>query len=279
MIMNSLFAFQDKTLNSTLSTTGTAWSTTLPLNNLKNKLRSKVARSAGVTTAHTKFDIDLGSAIPIRILSILNHNFSANATVKLSFGTTLGGTEKGTVSGLPVWNPFYPDNTNISAEDLASYIPSVDFWYALSSVQDVRYVRVEITDTGNTAGYVELGRCFVSNAFEPNINVSYGFSIAWLQDYESEKSLGGTEWFNIKSQGREFSGELSELSESEGLVHVFDRQRKLGSEGELYFIFDSSDTFILKKQRAMLCRFANQDALQYPYFQSAKTSFNLKEVL
>jgi hypothetical protein len=62
------------------------------------------------------------------------------------------------------------------------------------------------------------------------------------------------------------------------MVMIFDTQRRLGQEGELYFIFDADDTVGLYKQRAMLCRFANADPLQYRYFDRTTSSFLLKEI-
>jgi hypothetical protein len=102
--------------------------------------------------------------------------------------------------------------------------------------------------------------------------------MSWQQDVDKVTSLGGVEWYNIKSQGREFSGTLGSMSIAEGLVMIFDTQRRLGQEGELYFIFDPDDTVELYKQRAMLCRFANADPLQYPYFDRTTGSFLLKEI-
>jgi hypothetical protein len=91
-------------------------------------------------------------------------------------------------------------------------------------------------------------------------------------------SLGGVEWYNIKSQGREISGTLGSMSIDEGMAMVFESQRRLGQEGELYFIFDPSDTVGIYKQRAMLCRHVNADPLQYPYFDRTSGSFLLCEI-
>lgn len=275
---NCLFAYPDRTLTATLSTTGTAWLSALPLSNLTDRLLSRVARSAGVTTAHTKFDITLPAATPIRVLALLRHNLSAAATVKLSFGTTLGGATLGTVSGLPVWTPFYPDGSNLSAGDVAAYSPAPDFWYVLPATVSPQYIRVEITDTANPAGFIQLGRCLCAPAFQPQANLDYGSTFAWQQDVVREQSLGGVEWFEIRSAGREIGVTLSHLSIAEGMVQVFDRQRRLGLEGEVYFIYDPADTCILYKQRAMLARFSDADPMKNPYFGATSSSFNLTEV-
>lgn len=288
---NCMFAYPDRTLASTVTTPGTSWNAALPLTNLKNRLKSKVARSTGVTTAHTTFDITLPALQSIRMLAILNHNASTAATVTLKFSAlALGGSELGAAANLPFWAPFYPMETplewmdenywdgTLCDADAADYKPSPDFWYVLPQVVSAKYVRVEITDTTNPAGYFQLGRCFVANGFQPAINLEYGATVAWVQDVLQDKSLGGVDWITALSSGREITGSLGNLSIAEGMVHVFDRQRRLGVEGELYFIFDPDDTLLLYKQRAMLCRYDNADPLQFPFFDVTTAAFTLKEV-
>jgi hypothetical protein len=130
----------------------------------------------------------------------------------------------------------------------------------------------------NPAGFFQLGRCFVAPGWQPTINLDYGCSMFWQQDVDTVKSLGGVDFFNIKSKGREISGALSDMSIADGMVLIFDAQRRLGLEGELYFIFDPDDIVGLYKQRAMLCRHAEISALDYPYHNATSSTFRLTEV-
>lgn len=287
---NSLFAYPDRTLTATLAAVaGTTFNATLPLTNLKDRLRGKVARSSSSIASPVQFDITLSKANPIRIVAITDHNFSATATVTLSFGTTLGGTQLGTYASLPVWGQFYPPGAvewqdpefwslKMDPDDIAAYKRSPDMWLALPQTISPSYIRVSISDTANTDGYVEMGRVFCAPAFQPSINIEFGASISWQQDVIVDKSVGGVEWFTILSEGREAAVTLSNMSVAEGMVAVFDRQRRLGLEGELFFIFDPDDTILLYKQRCMLCRFASLDPLQFPYHDGTSSSFALKEV-
>jgi hypothetical protein len=162
--------------------------------------------------------------------------------------------------------------------DAANYRPMPDLWYVLPQVVSARWIKIEIFDSANPAGYFELGRAFVANGYQPEINIDYGASIVWKQDVEKTTTLGGIDWFNIKSHGREIAGSLSSMSVEEGMVHVFDRQRRLGQEGELYFIMNPDDVLLLYKQRAMLCRHAEEDPLTFPLFNNTSGSFRLVEV-
>lgn len=283
---NCLFAYPDRTLTATISTTGTAWDASFPLNNLKNRLKSKVARSTGVTTAHTKFDVTLATTSPVRMIALINHNASyglANAaTVTLSFSNTaLGNYELGHIVAAPIFaTAFYPTlpagwDTSITAAD---YQASPDFWYVLPASINCKYIRVEISDPDNTAGYFQLGRCFIASAWQPSVNIDYGNAVAWRQVVNKDTSLGGVDWFNVLSRGREIACEFT-APIAEGMFLAFDAQRRLGLEGELYFIFDPDDTCQLYKQRAMLCRHADINPLENPYFGHASNAFKLVEVI
>jgi len=288
-MQNCLFAYPDRTLTATLS--GGSWLSALPLSNLQNRLRSKVARSTTAANASTIIMLDLGSVKPVRMVALINHNASKTATCTLSFSAvSSSGYELGHPSGLQFWPNYYPPNAplewsetefwtgSLYEADAAKYKPMPDLWYVLPQVVAARYIKIEIFDSANPAGYFELGRAFVANGYQPKINLDYNVSMVWKQDVDKSSTLGCVDWFNIKSHGREIAGTLGSMSVEEGMVHFFDRQRRLGQEGELYFIFDPDDVLLLYKQRSMLCRHAEEDALRYPSFDTAAGSFRLVEV-
>ncbi|MFZ4857902.1 MAG: hypothetical protein ACOYL3_16050 [Desulfuromonadaceae bacterium] len=295
-MQNAIFAYPDRTLSAIPanggSISGGLWRAELPLSNLQNKLRSKVARSTNDDNSSTIIIVDLGAVKPVRMLAMINHNASQAATATLSFSAiSSGGFELGHPSGLEFWPSYYPPSVpyewsedefwsgKLYYSDAVDYKPSPDFWYVLPQVISARYIKVEIFDNTNPAGYFELGRLFIANGFQPQLNIDWDSGMSWKQDVDKTTSLGGVDWFNIKSQHREISGTLSQLSVAEGMVHVFDRQRRLGLEGELYFIFDPDDTLLLYKQRSMLCRHGSEDPLRFPSFNRAAGSFHLVEVI
>lgn len=286
---NCLFSYPDRTLTATLS--GGSWSTGLPLSNLKDKLRSKIARSTNAANSSTIINIDLGSLKPVRMLALLNHNASVSATVKISLSAVSASDyELGQYPNLQFWAGYYPDEVpleweedeywggTLNPQDVAEYGQSPDLWHVLPQSVNARYIKIEIFDSTNAAGYFQLGRVWVGNGIQPSINMDYDANIVWKQDVLKSKSLGGVDWFQILSSGREFSGTLSNLSTAEGMVMFFERQRRLGQEGELYFIFDPDDVLLLYRQRAMLCRHADENPLRFPFFDHTSGSFQLVEV-
>jgi hypothetical protein len=87
---------------------GGTWAAALPLTNLQDRRLAKVARTSAVTVAATQFDTDLKAARPVRVLSLVSHNFTTAATVRhrgLSalpiFDSVTVGDASWTASGTP----------------------------------------------------------------------------------------------------------------------------------------------------------------------------------
>jgi hypothetical protein len=62
---------------------GGSWVAGLPLDNLKNRVIGKVARSTDDALASTKFDIDMSSAKIVNALAVINHNLSLAAQFRI----------------------------------------------------------------------------------------------------------------------------------------------------------------------------------------------------
>lgn len=292
---NCVFAYPDRTLQAISSKGGSigggSWEADLPVTNLQDRLRGKVARTTGVDAAQATIQIDFGVPRVIQMIALINHNASMTATWSAGMSLTgfnddvysTGSSYMWPISYYPTTIPYEWAEDNwwsgsLYDADADDFRPSPDVWLVLPEPITCQYVTISISDADNTADYFQLGRCFIAPIFQTAINLDFGASVVWKQDVIKAKSLGGVESFHILSQGREIAGTLANMSLDEGMVHVFDRQRRLGQEGELYFIFDPDDTLGVYRQRAMLCRFGNEDPLQFPTFDSSSGSFNLVEV-
>jgi hypothetical protein len=281
---NCLFAYPDYTTRSSYGVYGYNWSSDFPVTNLSNKLRSKFAQTNMLSSGGFAYIGVLTNNRPVRVIALLNHNLSANATIDIYFGTSSSSWgDIRSILGIPVRPTYFPPGTPAAwasapyEDDPLSKLRR-DFWYVLPESLSCGDVRIFLREPTLSSFTIDIGRCFISDALQPTLNMDYGAGMSWKQEVDKVTSLGGVDWFNIKSQGREFSGTLGNMSVAEGMVMIFDTQRRLGQEGELYFIFDPDDTVGLYKQRAMLCRFADADALQYPYFDSTSGSFLLREI-
>jgi len=286
---NPLFAFPDRTLAATLS--GGSWQAGLPLANLQNPLLSKVARSADAALASTLWDVDLGAVRAIRLLSIIRHNASANATARWTFFSDAGHTLPVHDTGwLPFWPAYWPVlaqeweadefwTGDLTAEDIASYDPRPDLWHCLAQPIHARYARVEVSDAANPDGYFELGRALIAPAVQAVQGVLVDPRAGWRSQTTVEQALGGVEYFNRRRAVRIVEGLFEHMSTGEGMAIFYDRQRRLDIAGEMYFVWDPDDTLLLYRQRSMLCRAEQLDPLENPYYDGARSPVRFKEII
>lgn len=292
---NCLFACPDRTIPSATVTpviTGGSWSPSLPLANLKDRSLASYARSVDKLAASTTFDIDLGASRELRLFAIPDHNFSADATIRMLADTeaTFATPNAIDTGALPVWPRYYPAGSlpathesysdgKLTAEARKGL--KSGWWYAHPTAVQAQYIRIIITDSGagNTDGYVQLNRFICAPAWQPALNMIFGGSLTWEVDTDSIKVLGGPTIYDRRTPRRSLQLTLEALTPEQAMTWPFELQRLLGIDGELFFVYDPADSDLLMKQRSFLATLRQLSAIEYPYHNSQQTAFNLLEVL
>lgn len=285
---NITFGYPNRADETTLS--GGSWETTLPLANLKDRIIAHVARSTDDATSSTKFDIDLGKSRMIGLFALAGHNLSVDATIKITGATSQANLTSSpfyTTGWIDVWPTgaipldmleWEDDNFwlgTITAEARAAY--NTPFIKAITK-NSLRWWRVEIDDTTNPDGYVQVGRLFLSDSWTPTYNMSYGASLAVEDPGSVEESEGGTEFFDVRAKFRTLNLDLDFVSENEAYARILEIQRQLGTRGELLVIPDPDDTnngF----RRNMLGRLVKIEPIVNTFTQYYKVSIEIKEIL
>lgn len=272
---NCLFCYPDRTLgNSAVSTSlsGGSWSASLPLNNLKDPKVTKVARSASTAEAHTQFLIDLGTTRSVKLLALIYSTLSPLATVRYKVMQDSAGT-----------NVAYDTDINsvahnvLTSEDLISWRPNV--FAILPDGVSGRYIQVLISDTSNSNGYVEIGRCLVMSGWSPDVNIDFGTSMQYAHNTTVESNVGGSRVYDRRSPARITIGKLSALNKEEAHNGVLEMQRKLGIDQELFFVYDPDETDFYAQQRSYLATLEEISPLEDPYVDNHSWGFKLREVL
>lgn len=283
---NCMLGFPNRIDAATLS--GGVWAATLPRANLQNRILGKVARTADATLASTKFDMDLGAAKNIRVVSIHNHNCSLAALWRVrgasdaAFATVLH--DSGWVDVWPVvyspasidweddnwWSCKYTDEQRAGYTSMASQ--------CLTANTLARYWRIEVDDTTNAAGYVQIGRVFIGPAWQPTYNMVYGAPLGWETKTAVQEALGGAEYFQRRTPYRVQQIKLDLMSIDEGLGNAFEIQRRAGIDAEVLWVFDPADT-VHALRRRYLGRLRQLSAVEYPYPNVHSTAFEIKESL
>lgn len=269
---SAIISYPDKTLSSTLS--GGSWNGSFPLTNLKNKLISKKARTTNTLAASSTILIDAGAAITVRCLALIAHNFSYAATVRVRGFTDSGytllvsGSDTGTVSAVP--------QTITSTEA----IDCPKNWISCYATdKSARYWKVEITDTANAAGYIEVGRCWLGEAtIAPTIGPDYGASVKYEPRDVMVESFGGVAWGNANAARRISTMSFPVLSATEKFK-VLLAQKALGKIGEclwvMNYLADARDMVM----DSYLASIEEASPIEFPYYGNHETGFTIKEVL
>ena len=127
----------------------------------------------------------------------------------------------------------------LSAEQRSSF--QSPYLHLLATQQFYRYWRVEIDDAANSAGYVQIGRVFISPIWSPAVNFSWGDELAYEDTSPSTTALSGTQYFDNRPKPRVARLNFEALSKTEALDVALQIDRTLGISGELLQVPDRAD--------------------------------------
>jgi len=284
---NILLAWRNRIDDATLS--GGGWQATLPLNNLKARQIQKLARSTSAVTSNTLFVADLTQGRSIGVLALAGHNISAVGRVRIMGHTANSwGTPTYDSGWLDAWAPgIVPIELqawemdefwigSLTAEFRNSY--RSPFIHVLSAEQYLRYWRVEVDDAANAAGYVQIGRVFLGQAWRPAVNYEYGAELGFEDPSVIDTSLSGAEYFDERPRYRVLRFTLGGLSDYESDLFALDVQRVAGVTGEVLVVPDS-DSDRSKLTAAFLGRLRKLAAMQARNIDRDSGVFEIKESL
>lgn len=307
--MGAIISYPDYTLTATLS--GGVWTLGSPLNNLKNPLLGAKARTQNLLAASCTILCDLGADLRnIRCVAALGHNFSPDANIRVrgysnsSYTTLVTGADTGIV---PIWSLYNIQDmtamalgtmTDNLAYDLdgdgdvdisdvllalkpAALLASTcspNWIYTFPSAKQARYWKTEITDPNNSAGYVELGRLWLGEAFEPTVDIAYDNALGYESRDLTEESLGGVVWGEKRTARRVCSVSFPKISREERRT-ALRMQRVLGTTGELLWIADSSATMEDMLHESFPATIRTADPLTNPYHNNYEMPLELQEII
>jgi len=216
--------------------TGGSWSATYPAANLGTLPLARVARSTNLTASNTKFRATLSAQRGVRCMALVRHNLSITATYRVRVWSDAGATVSTWDSGtLPVWAAVYPPDTleweadnwwsgTPLADDLAGSTWTLPIW--IGSLKLARVIDVDIVDTANTAGYIEIGLFEISQGWQVSTNPDFGASFGHRFRSQEVEALGGTKYFERRDKPRVWRGQISALDRDEALANGFEHLRQ-----------------------------------------------------
>lgn len=267
------------------------WVGGLPLTNLVDADVKRVARSTGVTTAETRFRVDLGTAEPVYISDfvLLGHNASIFATVR--FVVTDDATDANPAArsldtgALQIWEPTVLPGARPwglwpwGGVDPSVYPSGTAFFHRSGQAGLGRYLWCYITDTANTAGYVEIGRFIAGAAWSPQVNASYGASIRWVDPSEAKRTRGGRRIVTARPRFRQFELTLGRLSQDEAFGVAFEIDRQLGKGGNFYLVMDPEEPGGFRYPRSIYAALVDSAPIAIPRWNAWSWQITAEELI
>lgn len=234
---------------------GGNWVESMSLESLKSREFARVARSVDLSTESTTFTIDFGRSWPIRLFSFMAHNFTVSARIKIEASDNVDLSAPVLDASYDAYpslvgsdwdiNTLEWENDNYwlgsyTAEDTEGQTPIASILFSQNVV--ARYWRVTIYDPSNSAGFVQIGRLFLGDAFlQPTFNPAWGMDIGYEDATAVDTALNGAEFFDPREPIRVMRFQLQYLDDVEGYARALELTRRAGIWKEVFVIADPDD--------------------------------------
>jgi hypothetical protein len=267
---------------------GGSYRSTLPLSNVKDRVFAKKARTTDTEEVNTQFNVTLKGTRGVNVVSIASHNFTTSAQIRIRFYSDVAqGSLLFDTGYIDVWPSIYSSEqleweyTNywegtISQEDLDDFTPL--FSFVTTQLIIPVSIKVEIRDTANMDGYLEFGRVFLGEAFQPNINMEFGAQIGYSINTEIEQAQDNTEYYDRKRPRRTVSFVLNALTQDEAFSKVYTLQRTQGIDKEVFFVYKNQQDAVMFS-RTFIGRLQQPDPISQPYFDRYSAPINIIEII
>jgi len=269
---------------------GGGWVPTLPLAHVQDRRLSVVAKSASLDPADTRFTLTLPKRLRLHAVAIAAHNLSPTATVRARAYRDAARTDEIADTGVQnVWPIVYTLNDviwgddnfwnrRLSEDDRATYTPLMIVFFDERVIGTA--VDVELNDPGNPAGAIELGRVILTDAWQPEYNISYGVQHGYNSGttMTEARDPSRTEYADEVTPKRTVSFDLKHLNEDEAFLRLHRLQRSQDIVGELLYVYSVTSS-PANFARAMLCRQEALNPITHPYFANYENPMALLEIL
>jgi hypothetical protein len=282
---NCILAFPDKLPSASLS--GGAWDSSFPLANIADPTMALKSRTTSLDTSATKFDVNLGIATKLRVFALVGHNLSIAATIRVRLSTVSDFAtnvyDSGSISAYPNYyddtsldwgQPVLVNNKPGTADAIAMRYP---LFFVTPAAVTAQYLRVEITDTTNPAGYVEISRCFLAPGLQPALNMNMG--AIWGLDgrTKTDESLNGTPYFNRLEAKRVATFVLGSITPEAGMGQHLELHRLLDIDKELFFVADPDAVCMSMRLQSFLGRLRQLAGYEYIAWNRGDVGYQIVE--
>lgn len=212
---------------------GGSWLATYPLLHLQTLQDglSRVARTLDATIGSTVIIATASSPQSCSIVALIGHNLSQSATIRVRTWTDVAGT-LGLVdsSSMNVWAASY------TAAELGHSVWTWFYRFADPGPATVGKIQIDITDTGNTSGYIQAGFLEIAGAFDVTHNFNWGAQYGERWRSHSVEAIGGAISVDALDHPRVFKAEFGVTTRADSLGKFYEMRRQLKMDQPVLFV-------------------------------------------
>jgi len=152
------------------------------------------------------------------------------------------------------------------------------FLHINDAVRYGQYFRCTIRDTNNDDGFVSINGLYVTSAYQPTRNMSFGAELGTASNSTVEKSAGGVTASNEEVGRRFLTFTLDNIPLQEAWTNSFDLNRQLDITESFYVIYDPDATTLLSRQ-SFPAQFVTLGGNRATFFDRNAVRYRIEEKL
>lgn len=262
----------------------------MPLTNLQDRDLGTIARSAGSTLSNTQILFDLGVIRTVGGIALGPTNLTPGSQYRVTSYDDAAMTDLLYDSGIKEI-----PGTTVDSLDLEWENPG--FWYGIEDPRVVtapwiievipedqlvsvaaQHWKIEIFDTGNADGFVEIGYAMIGQAFRPSLNFDENNSFGRVQLTDTVEALGGHRDYWHRGSRRTMRVTWWRLDEPEGWGDIYRMMTRMGIHEPMFIVQDPDDLENIQK-RSFLATFRSTPELRLIIADGVTTGFEVEEML
>lgn len=256
---------------------GGSWAPSMPAGHAGMKEMALRARSTNAASTSTVLLLDLGAARALRFFGLYRHNLSSAATWAVSIGTTSGGADVYAGSALTAWPMEASQGTLATLGMEQDSWRTAEDWISpivLPAYYTGRYVKVEIFDTGNAAGYVQT-RVWASGGLIPARAPALGLEHSRTPLSGQTRADGGAKWFSRRRAPRTARLVIDQVVAADAVV-MREIERICDTTDDLLYLSDIDDLATCQRD-SFVGNLSRLSGLQYPYTTDHRKGFEIEQ--
>lgn len=250
------------------SFSGGSWVSTAPLSNLEDPRPGIIARSTNANLTSTKFNLDLGASYAFQMMVVAASNLEAAALYKFTWWNAAFSSEAGNTGWTAI--PGFPTHNHENR--------GVDICHIFDDVKTYRYVTLELDNTTNSEGRVDLGYFNLFEVWEPPVNFGAGSDDSLIPFTTTVEADGGTQYHRRRRARRSHRLTWAALDRSLVEDDLRELRNYQGVDREVFLVPNPDDTDQYN-QRNFLGKLVDLPGIGYIPATLMSTGFSVMEVI